>query len=50
MEEFESRSKLGIGNGGFQAKFRILESGMEKFKSSSRLGIGNGGVQAQFEA
>ena len=64
MEEFESNSvawnrewsssrqvlTLGIGNGGFRAKFRILESGMEKFESSSRLGIGNGGVRVLFEA
>ena len=44
-EEFETRSKLGIGNGGVRAKFeacnlklkssskvRCLESGMEEFE------------------
>ena len=50
MEEFEARSKLGIGNGKVRAKFRRLESGMEEFEESSRLRIGNGGVRDKFEA
>ena len=48
MEEFEASSKLGIGNGGVRAKFRILDSGMEEFEASSKLGIGNGDVRAKF--
>ena len=44
MEEFESSSMLGIGNGGVRAKFRLLESGMEEIETSSLLGIGNEGV------
>ena len=44
MEEFEPRSKLGIGNGGVRAKSRRLKSGIEEFETSSRLGIGNEGV------
>ena len=43
--EFETRSKLGIGNGGVRAKFRLLESGKEEFEPSSRFGIRNGGVR-----
>ena len=50
MEEFETSSKLGIGNGGVRAKFRYLESEKEEFETSSKLGIGNGGVLAKFEA
>ena len=41
MEEFEQRSRLGIGNGGVRAKLRCLESGMEVFETSSRFGIRN---------
>ena len=58
MEEFEpssdtwnrewKSSKIGNGNGGDRAKFRLLELGMEEFEPISRLGIGNGGVRAQF--
>ena len=61
MEEFETSSKLGIGNGGVRVKFqdwnrkfkisskvRGLESGMEEFEPSSRLGIGNGEVREKF--
>ena len=57
MEEFESNSQLGIGNGIVRAKFkvwnrvwrssskvRVLESEMEVFETSSKLEIGNGGV------
>ena len=44
MEEFESSSKLGIGNGVVPAKFRYVESGMAEFEPSSKRGIGNGGV------
>ena len=56
-EEFETSSKLGIGNGVVRAKFeacnrklkrsskvRRLKSGMEEFEPSSSLGIGNVGV------
>ena len=50
MEEFESSSRLGIGNLKDLAMLRFLEFEMEEFELSSRLGIGNGGVQAQFEA
>ena len=50
MKEFELSSKLGIGNGGFRAKFQCLESGKEEFETSSKLGIRNGGVRAKFEA
>ena len=32
MEEFELRSTLGIGNGGFRFKLKLLESGMEEFE------------------
>ena len=44
MEEFEQRSKLGIGNGGVRAKFEVWN---RKLRSSSQLlmlGIGNGRV------
>ena len=44
MEMFEPSSKIGNGNGGDQAKFRLLELGMKEFEPSSMLGIGNGGV------
>ena len=50
MEEFETSSMLGIGNGGDRAKFRQLESEMEEFEPSSRLGIGNGGVRTKIDA
>ena len=61
MEEFETCSRLGIGNGGVRAMFeacnrklkssskvRGLESGMEEFEQSSKLGIGNGSVRGKF--
>ena len=48
MEDFETRSSLGIGNGVVLAKFRRLESGMEDFETRSSLGIGNGVVLAKF--
>ena len=60
MQEFEPSSRIGIGNGGVQAKFRRLESGMVEFEPSSEAwnrkcrssslvpkhGSGNGGVRA----
>ena len=49
MEEFETSSKLGIGNVGVRVKFRCLETVMEVFNPSSRLGIGNVGVRAKFQ-
>ena len=39
MEEFETSSKHGIGNGGVRANFRLLKSGMEeraKFEARNR--------------
>ena len=35
MEEFETSSMLGIGNGGVRAKLRHLHSEMEDFEPSS---------------
>ena len=46
MEEFETSSRLGFGNGGVRAKF---EDWNPKWRSSIQiitLGIGNGGVRA----
>ena len=50
MEEFETSSRLGIGNRGVRAKFLSLESGIEEFELSSRLGNSNVGVRAKFKA
>ena len=47
MEEFESSSMLGIGNGGVRTKFQNLELGMVEFEPSSKLGIGNEGIWSQ---
>ena len=49
MEEFETSSKLEIGNGGVRAK---LDAWNRKWRSSSQvptLGIGNGRVRDKFE-
>ena len=48
MEEFDTSSMLGIGNGGVRAKFRHLDSEMEEFELSLMLEIGYGGVLAKF--
>ena len=48
MEEFETSSMFGIGNGGVSAKFRSVELGMEDFERSSMLVFGNGGVRTKF--
>ena len=48
MEKFEPSSRIGKGNGGDRAKFRLLELGMEEFEQSSRLGIGNERVRVKF--
>ena len=37
MEEFETSSRVEIGNGGVRDKFRHLELGMEEFERSSIL-------------
>ena len=50
MEEFEARSRLGIGNGGVRAKF---EGWYRKKRSLSKvpmIGIGNRRVRDKFEA
>ena len=35
MEEFQTSSMFGIGNGGVRAQFRRLESEMNEFESNS---------------
>ena len=50
MEEFESSSRLRIGNGGVQAKFDGWKSKWRSSSQGSTLGIGNGSVRDKFEA
>ena len=50
IEELDTSSRLGIGNGGVRDKF---EAWNLKWRSSSQvptLGIGNGRVRAKFDA
>ena len=45
-EEFETSSKLGIGNGGVRAKFEAWNRKWGSYIQSITLGFGNEGVRA----
>ena len=50
MEEFEQRSRLGIGNEGVRAKFGAWNRKRRILSKVPTLGFGNERVQAKFEA
>ena len=50
MEEFESNSRVGIGNVGVRAKFEYWNRKWRSLKQVLTFGIGNGGVRTKFDA